>query len=97
MCSCLQVNQPVSPVLQPIDENCDFTLEMVVEWKTKLFCVRDNDLIVQSGILPSTFNIYLGIVLSCINSNSACYFKDYLPDIQNYINNLTLNNICQTI
>lgn len=96
MCNCLKLNQPSVNVIEPVNEDCEYTLEQVLDWKNKLFCIRDNDSIIQSGILSTTFNIYLGIVLSCINSNSACYFKDYLPDIENYINNLITLDLCQT-
>ena len=95
MCSCAQGNLPIP---QPIiEEPCNYTLEMVIDWKNILFCVRDNGLIVQTNITTQKFNSYMGILLSCINSNSACFFKTNLDEIQVYINNLITLDICQTI
>ena len=95
MCSCQQQNTPIPQ--QTILEPCIYTVQTVIYWKNILFCIRDNELLGTLGLTQVQFNSYIGILLSCINSNEACYFKSKLDEINIYIIKTINLNICPTI
>lgn len=77
-----------------ISEDCEYTVPMVEQWKDKLFCVRDNNYLAQLNITKGQLNAFLGIVLSVLKTQNACYFKPNLDTIKPYITVLTGLDIC---
>lgn len=98
MCNC-GVPFNTTPIYKkaPKNENCGYTIEMVLAWKDILFCIRDNDLLEQANLTLPKMNSYMGILLSAINSNSACFFQEKMDEIKPYILNIINLNLCPTI
>ena len=74
---------------------CDYTVPMMQEWRTKLLCVRHNNLYGEVDITIAKLNSALGIVVSAINTGgNTCYFAKYLDDIAPIIMRIINTNKC---
>lgn len=98
-CNRSPYNTPVNNIVykQPsLEDNCQYTLNMVLAWKDILFCIRDQGLVEQANLTNPKLNSFMGILLSAINTNSACFFEQELNTIRPYILNIINLNLCQT-
>lgn len=67
-------------------EECDYTVELVSNWKDILHCIKEKDTNTQYGISDIMINSFLGIVLSAINLNDdICYLRKRLDKVYPYI------------
>lgn len=72
---------------------CDYTVEQIISWKTKLLCIKDNPQAVNLTV--KKFNSFLGTVYSITEyPNNPCYFKKYLDEIKPYITLIINLNLC---
>ena len=65
---------------------CSYTEAILNRWYDKLVWFKSTALYIKYNIKASTINKYLGIVLSSINMNNKCYFKDNLDEMTDTIN-----------
>lgn len=71
---------------QQIQQNCSYSLEMLLDWKDKLFCIRDKNLYSEIGITKIQLNAFIGVVLSGTTYDyNICYLSSKLDAIQPYI------------
>jgi hypothetical protein len=68
-----RVAEPVGP--------CDYTNQILNAQLEKLNWFKDKGLHVKYGYKPALINKYLGIVLTSINSNHKCTYKEILDQI----------------
>lgn len=67
-------------------QTCSYNLEMLLDWKDKLFCVRDKSLYTEIGITKIQLNSFIGVVLSgTIYEYNICFLSEKLDKIQPYI------------
>lgn len=75
----------------PVNLNCEYTLEMMLDWKEKIICAKDAGLINSEAI----YNKYMGIILSGINfSSNICYLVKDLDSIKPAIINIINSGVC---
>lgn len=87
--SCLQAKEGVVPYYTShsyVAPECTYEMETIIEWKNKLFCVRDSNKLSELNITKQQLNAYLGIVLSAVNmGDNLCFIKDKLDTVQPFI------------
>lgn len=76
-----RVAEPVGP--------CDYDNTILNAQLNKLNWFKDNGLHVKYGYKPALINKYLGIVLTSININNKCMYKDILDDITKLVTFIT--------
>lgn len=89
--SCLNKNKDFTAyyALQYQTPECLYNLETILDWKDKLFCVRDNGLSQQLNLTNQELNSYLGIVLSAVNmGDRLCFIREKLDTVQPIIINI---------
>jgi len=59
---------------------CEYTNEILDVWLTKLKWFKDNGFYVRYNIKAGTINKYIGIVLTSINVNKKCSYKQLLDN-----------------
>ena len=93
-CGASAYSNPINPPIQPVyqDTPCEYTLDTMLDWKQKLICARDKNIILTSS---AQFNQYMGIILSGINfTPNICYLKNELDSIQPVILNIINTGLC---
>lgn len=93
-CGSSSYQNPIILPQQPVYQNtpCDYTLETMLDWKQKLICASNNNIILTS---QAQFNQYMGIILSGINFiPNICYLKRELDNIQPIILSIINVGIC---
>lgn len=65
-----RVQQPVGP--------CEFTDDILNVWLDKVKWFKDKGLYIKYKVAPATINKYLGILITSININNKCTYKDML-------------------
>lgn len=82
-------------VARKTPEECEYDIDMIVIWKDKLFCIRDNEKYTDLGLSKAQLNRFLGVVLSCINfSYNICFLANQLDKIKPYIIKIVGSNLC---
>lgn len=73
--------------------DCEYSVEQIIAWKTKLLCIKDNPQIVN--LTTKKYNSFLGTVYSITDyPNNPCYFKNQLDQIVPYITLIINLNLC---
>lgn len=62
-------------------ENCDYTIEMLQDFESKLVWFKNTGLFLNYNITPATMNKYLGIVLTSLNILNHCMYKETLDKV----------------
>ncbi len=78
-----------------INNDCDYNLEQLVDWKNKLFCVRDNEYFYALQITKRDLNSYIGIVLSGITLEyNICFLVNQLNRVKPVIMKIINSGLC---
>ena len=78
-----------------INNDCDYNLEQLIDWKNKLFCVRDNEYFSNLQITKKDLNSYIGIVLSGITLEyNICFLVDQLDRVKPVIIKIISIGLC---
>lgn len=64
---------------------CEFTVDMLKDFNSKLTWFKDRALYRKYDILPKTMNKYIGIVLSALNTPNRCNYKKDLETISDLV------------
>jgi len=84
------VGQMVSPQYRAAPPGpCDYNDTILNAQLEKLKWFKDKGLHVKYNYKPALINKYLGIVLTSINSNHKCAYKDILDDISTLVTFIT--------
>lgn len=59
---------------------CDYTNDILIVWADKLKWFKNKGLYVKYNISGGTINKYLGIILTSININNKCKYRDLLDN-----------------
>lgn len=90
-----QNNIPYYMVEREKAPECNYELSTIMDWKEKLFCIRDNESYSSIGITRQQLNVYLGIVLSAINMNTdLCFIEKKLNTLEPVIMSIVNKGIC---
>jgi len=65
--------------------NCDYTMEMMLNFEQKLTCAINKSLHSEISSSIGELNSFLGVVKSAISTNNVCYFASHLNNIQGTI------------
>jgi hypothetical protein len=69
-----------------IVENCEFTQEILLNWRNTLRCLKASGFVSPQGLSLIEINRYLGTVQSSINyPDNYCYYSKPLQDFQSLI------------
>lgn len=72
-------------VTAPVIQNCEYTVEMLKDFNDKLEWFKSKKLFSQYNILAKTINKYLGVVITSLNVNNRCMYKDQLDIISDIV------------
>lgn len=64
---------------------CDYTYEMLTSFNEHLVWFKSKALYVTHKMSASTLNSHIGTVLSAMNTNNPCRFKEKLDLIADYV------------
>lgn len=72
---------------------CDYTQEMLTNFKENLTWFKSSGLLGKYNVKPSVLNRYLGLVITSMNINKKCTYKDDLEKITDLVDLIiTLRN-----
>jgi len=83
-----------SPLIQNVVHNysvaapvqdCPYTVAMLKDFNDKLEWFKSKRLFAQYNILAKTINKYLGVVLTSLNVNNRCMYKEQLDIISDVV------------
>ena len=71
-----------------VDEECDYTIDTINSWLTKVNCFKDKGLFtIYTQVTKKQLNLYIGVLLSAQNRpTNICYFRKELSEIEGFIN-----------
>lgn len=73
--------------------DCEYTVEQIIAWKTKLLCVQYDLSSINLNI--KKYNTFIGTIYSVTEyPNNPCYFKKQLDEIAPYITKIINLNLC---
>jgi hypothetical protein len=65
------------------DPNCTVTIEMLIQWRAILNCIKTAGKFEQAHLSEPELNTFLGLVQSAINyPDDYCYYMDRLTSFQ---------------
>jgi hypothetical protein len=64
---------------------CEYTVEQLRFFEEKLMYFKDKALYVKQNMKPSLVNKYIGIVLTSLNINNRCMYKEKLDKIKDLV------------
>jgi hypothetical protein len=78
--------RPITRSQSNIIENCEFTEEILLNWRSILRCLKASGVVNLQGLSYTEINRYLGTVQSSINyPDNYCYYNQQLQNFQSLI------------
>lgn len=75
--------------VQSNPEPCDYSIQQVTDFNSKLVWFKNKALYRKYNILPKTINSYIGIVLSALNTKNLCVYSKELGIISDLVDLIT--------